>query len=191
MKPLRGKDTQKNRSRDAWLSLGLVGLWLAATVLYAAVYDSPANSIVFLLLVILSLVAAFALAIRSLEFWPARIALILICAMIIIQPIAKQLRPDPFPSFKDQISKGMTIEEVKGILGEPDKSERLAKLVKVPIEFPLYDDEGNRIDRDHLVKAVEGDLMLHFKIRRTTVVVRFDEENRVKHSYEHFDINGR
>jgi hypothetical protein len=189
MKPIHQKNPQKNRSRDAWLSLGLVGLWFAATLLYAAVHGSPWNSIVFPLLVILSLVAASTFAIRSLEFWTARIALILICAIIIIPPIAKQLRPDPFPSFKDQIAKGMTIEEVKQILGEPDKSERLTKLVKVPIDVPLYDDEGNPIDQEHLVKAVDGDLQLHFEIRRTTVVVRFDEEDRVKNSYEHFDSN--
>ena len=83
----------------------------------------------------------------------------------------------------------MTIEEVKQILGEPNKSERLAKLVDVPIDFQLRDEEGNPIDRDHVVKAVDADVLLHFRIRRTTVVVRFDEANRVKHCYEHFDIN--
>ncbi len=188
MKPVDKKQAQQKRSRDAWLSLGLVGLWLVATVLYAAVQDSPWNSIVFPLLVILFAVAAFAFAIRSLEFWPARISLMLICVFLIIPPIAKQVRPDPFPSFKDQISKGMAIEEVKKILGEPNKSERLAKLVKVPVDVPLFDDEGNPIDQDHVVQAAEGDLMLHFKVRRTTVVVRFDEENRVKYCYEHLDL---
>lgn len=183
------KAAQKKRQRDAWLSLGLVGLWLVTTLLYAALHGSPWNNIVLPLLVILSLIAALTYAIRSLEFWPARIALILIGLIIISSLIARQLRPDPFPSFKDQISKNMTIEEVKKILGEPDKSERLSKLVKEPIDFPLYDDEGNPIDQDHVVKAVDGDLLLHFTIRRTTVVIRFDEEDRVKHCYEHFDIN--
>lgn len=188
IKSLDQKGRPKNRLRDAWLSLGLVALWLAATVLYAAMHASPWNGIVVPLLVILSLAAAFSFAIRSLEFWPARIALILICAFVIIPPIAKQLRPDPFPSFKDQISKGMMIEEVKQVLGEPKKSQRLGKLAKVPIGFPLYDDEGHPIDQDDAVKLVAGDLLMHFKIRRTTVVVRFDEGNRVKSHYEVFAL---
>lgn len=58
----------------------------------------------------------------------------------------------------------------------------------VPIDVRLYDDEGNPIDRDNLAKVVDGDLVLYFKICRTMVVVRFDEENQVKHCYEHFDI---
>lgn len=191
MERINKKAAQKKRQRDAWLSLGLVGLWLVTTVLFAVVHGSPWDSIVFPWLVILSLLAAVTFAIRSLEFWPARIALILICLVIISSPIVKQLRPDPFPSFKDQISEGMTIEQVKEILGEPDKSERLNKLEKVPIDFPLLDDEGNPIDQDHIVKVVEGDLLLHFNIRRTTVVVRFDEEDRVKSCYEEFDLGER
>jgi hypothetical protein len=166
----------------------MVFLWIAANVVSIAVHASPYNSIVFPILGILSLVAAMHLAVRSLEFWPARISLMLVCAVVTIPTIAKYFRPDPFPSFKDQISDGMTIGEVKKILGEPERSERLGKLVKEPIDFPLYDEKGNPIDQDHIVKAVDGDLMLHFKVRRTTVIVRFDEDGRVIACYEKFDF---
>ncbi len=106
----------------------------------------------------------------------------------LLPPIAKLLRPDPFPSFKEQITVGMTIAEVKKILGEPAESERLRKLVKVPTDSPIYDHEGNSIDDATLVKAVEGDLLLRFKIRGTNLSVIFDEDDRVKQVQQTFDI---
>lgn len=120
--------------------------------------------------------------------WIALGLLLLGLAWVIVLPILRSFQPNPFPSFKDQITKGMTIEAVKEILGEPEKIEQLSKLVKVPIAFTFRDADGNPIDRDHVVKSVDGDRMFDFQIQRTTVVVRFGEDDLVKSCYEHFDI---
>lgn len=114
--------------------------------------------------------------------------LLLGIALVVVPQISRFFQPSPFPSFKDHIKEGMTIEEVKAILGEPDKVEQLGKLVKVPIAFPLRDADGNRIDQDHIAKVVDADRLFHFRIRRTTVVVRFGEDELVRSCYETIDL---
>lgn len=174
---------------QAWLSLALVLTSWTVAALHAAVDGSPWDvELLFLFLIIPLMMLGVVGAIRSAQYWPARFALLLVCIFVILPPIMKQLRPDPFPSFGDQISDGMAIEQVKEILGEPVKSKRLSKFEKVQTEATLRDEDGNPIDPEHLAKLVDADLLLHFKVRGTTVVVRFDEENRVKSFHHEFDF---
>lgn len=56
------------------------------------------------------------------------------------------------------------------------------------ITLTLRDADGSPIDQDHIFKAVDADRMFYFQIQRTTVVVRFDESDRVKSCCEHFEL---
>lgn len=121
----------------------------------------------------------------------SRVVLPLVGVCLVIYFVASHYRTDPYPSFTDQITKGMTIEEVKQILGEPIETERLKKMVKVPIDVPLYDDEGNKIDTDHIVKMIDGGQKLEFRIRRTEISVIFDEDDKVEYVVQSFAIQGK
>ena len=93
------------------------------------------------------------------------------------------------------VEKNRALMSTPGVERNQYKQELIpTTLFKAPencacVQQSYVHDVAPRFKRDHVVKAVDGELILHFKIRRTNVVVRFDEENRVKHCYEHFDIN--
>jgi hypothetical protein len=59
--------------------------------------------------------------------WIALGLLLLGISLAEVLQISRSFQPKPFPSFKDQITVGMTIEEVKEILGEPERrAKRIA-----------------------------------------------------------------
>jgi len=166
----------------------LVSMGISATVLYGLVDRSPwEGDVLFPIVIIAAMVGGVAAAIRAPQFWPARIALCLVFLYVVAPPIARILTPTAFPSYADQISDGMTVEEVKDILGPPESTERLTKLVKVDIGAPLLDADGNPLGSEYTT-TVDGDLLLQFKKRRTNIVVRFNESSEVVHCYETFDL---
>ncbi len=184
------KGLEMTHSRNAWIALFLVVFGLAIPVLWVLVTGSaPRTGNPIQLLFILLLIIGFSLSVGALRLWPARIAFGLCCLVVIGSFASNAMRPDPFQKYAHKISKGMLIREVESILGEPVEIEPMSKLVKVnvPEGTELYDDEGNPLDKDRVVKAVDNGHRFHFKIRNTNIEVIFDDQDRVKDVLEYWD----
>ncbi len=98
---------------------------------------------------------------------------------------------DRHSSYANQISPGMTADDVKEILGEPLRNKAMegpGRLVHDK-DTPVFDSSGNVID--HLTRYLPGDPVLHFSVGRSNLKVTLDEDMLVKRVDEYWPATVR